>query len=71
MEENMKILIVCNSASGLEVFRGMLIRRLIKDGNIVSSIIPKSAKNKELNAVPSPVILTAYGIFKILLTNPP
>ena len=50
MEENMKILIICNSASGLEVFRGMLIRRLIKDGNIVSSIIPKSAENKELNA---------------------
>ncbi len=46
----MKILIICNSASGLEVFRGMLIRRLIKDGNIVSSIIPKSAENKELNA---------------------
>lgn len=46
----MKILIICNSASGLEVFRGMLIRRLIKDGNIVSSIIPKSTENKELNA---------------------
>ena len=46
----MKILIICNSASGLEVFRGMLIRRLIKDGNIVNSIIPKSTENKELNA---------------------
>ncbi|MEE1251013.1 MAG: glycosyltransferase, partial [Lachnospiraceae bacterium] len=46
----MKVLIICNSTSGLEVFRGMLIKRLIKEGNIVSSIIPVAAEQKELNA---------------------
>ena len=46
----MKVLIICNSASGLEVFRGMLIKRLIKEGNTVSSIIPVAAEQKELNA---------------------
>ena len=46
----MKVLIICNSASGLEVFRGMLIKRLIKEGNTVSSIIPVTAEQKELNA---------------------
>lgn len=42
----MKVLIICNSASGLEVFRGMLIKRLIKEGNTVSSIIPVAAEQK-------------------------
>ena len=46
----MKILIICNSASGLEVFRGMLIKRLIKEGNTVNSIIPVADEEKELNA---------------------
>ena len=50
MGPKMKILIICNSASGLEVFRGMLIKRLIKEGNTVSSIIPVAAEQKELNA---------------------
>ena len=50
MESKMKVLIICNSASGLEVFRGMLIKRLIKEGNTVSSIIPVAAEQKELNA---------------------
>ena len=44
----MKVLIICNSASGLEVFRGMLIKRLIKEGNTVSSIIPVAAEQKEI-----------------------
>ena len=26
----MKILIICNCATGLEIFRGMLIRKLVK-----------------------------------------
>lgn len=50
MGPKMKVLIICNSASGLEVFRGMLIKRLIKEGNTVSSIIPVAAEQKELNA---------------------
>ena len=36
----MNILIICNCASGLEVFRGMLIRELVKEGNAVSAIVP-------------------------------
>lgn len=46
----MKVLIICNSASGLEVFRGMLIRKLIKEGNILTSIIPVSIEQKEQDA---------------------
>ena len=36
----MNILIICNCASGLEVFRGMLIRELAKEDNAVSAIVP-------------------------------
>ena len=36
----MNILIICNCASGLEVFRGMLIRELVKEDNAVSAIVP-------------------------------
>lgn len=36
----MKIMIVTNCASGLEVFRGMLIRELIHQGHELSAIIP-------------------------------
>lgn len=50
MEWNMKVLIICNSASGLKVFRGMLIRKLIEEGNIVISIIPVSNEQKEQDA---------------------
>lgn len=44
----MNILIICNCASGLEAFRGMLIRELIKEGNTVSAIIPLVDIQKEL-----------------------
>lgn len=43
----MNILIICNCASGLEVFRGMLIRELAKDGNTVSAIVPLVDNEKE------------------------
>ena len=46
----MKILIVCNCASGLERFRGMLIEELIKKGNVVNAIVPLSKEKKELDA---------------------
>lgn len=46
----MKILIVCNSATGLETFRGMLIRELIKKRNVVRVILPKTDEDKELQA---------------------
>ena len=36
----MKFLIICNNASGLSVFRGMLIKTLISKGNAVEAIIP-------------------------------
>ena len=36
----MKILVICNCASGLYDFRGMLLRRLIALGNEVVSIVP-------------------------------
>ena len=43
----MNVLIICNCASGLEVFRGMLIRELIKEGNTVSAIVPLVDNEKE------------------------
>ena len=43
----MNILIICNCASGLEVFRGMLIRELVKEGNTVSAIVPLVDNEKE------------------------
>lgn len=43
----MNILIICNSASGLEAFRGMLIRELITGGNTVSAIVPLTDDEKE------------------------
>ena len=43
----MNILIICNCASGLEAFRGMLIRELIKEGNTVSAIVPLVDNEKE------------------------
>ena len=53
----MKILIICNDSSGLIVFRGMLIKELIKKGNEVEAIVPISdepvevSARKDLNAV--------------------
>ena len=46
----MKILIVCNCSTGLEVFRGMLIRELIKQKNIVKAIVPETNEKKEIQA---------------------
>ena len=43
----MNILIICNCESGLEVFRGMLIRELVKEGNTVSAIVPLVDNEKE------------------------
>lgn len=46
----MNILIICNCSTGLEIFRGMLIRELVKKGDSVKAIVPKSSDNKELEA---------------------
>jgi len=45
-----KILIICNSVTGLERFRAMLIQELIKKGNVVSAIVPWSNGDKEAAA---------------------
>lgn len=44
----MKVLIICNCATGLETFRGMLIRELENKGNRVSAIVPISNEKKKL-----------------------
>ncbi len=46
----MKILIICNSSTGLEMFRGMLIKELIKQKNIVRAIVPKTNEKTEIQA---------------------
>ena len=46
----MKILIICNCPIDLEVFRGMLIRELVKQGNMVYAIVSKSDEKKEIDA---------------------
>ncbi|WP_370750175.1 glycosyltransferase family 4 protein [Eubacterium sp.] len=46
----MKILIICNCATGLEVFRGMLIQELVKDKNDIYAVVPKTDEKKELDA---------------------
>lgn len=46
----MKILIICNCATGLETFRGMLIKELINKGNRVRAVVPWSDEEKELRA---------------------
>ena len=46
----MNILIICNSTTGLETFRGMLIGQLVKQGNIVKIIVPQSDEKKEIDA---------------------
>ena len=43
----MDVLIICNSASGLEVFRGMLIQELIKKEKTVCAIVPLADNEKE------------------------
>ena len=46
----MKILIICNCATGLEIFRGMLIQKLVKERNVVSAIVPQTNDKKETDA---------------------
>lgn len=46
----MKILIICNCATGLERFRGMLIQELIKRGDTVRAIVPQTEEKTELIA---------------------
>lgn len=46
----MKILIICNNATGLYSFRGMLIKSLIEKGHSVSAIVPVVDGNNELIA---------------------
>lgn len=48
--KGLKILIICNCASGLDTFRGMLIRELIKKKNIVKAVVPLSKEEKEISA---------------------
>lgn len=43
----MKNLIICNCATGLEIFRGMLIQELAKEGNSVYAIVPKLDDKKK------------------------
>lgn len=46
----MNVLIICNCSTGLEIFRGMLIKELVKDGNIVNAIVPNSSEYKEIES---------------------
>lgn len=46
----MKILIICNCSTGLETFRGMLIKELIKEENSIEVIVPWSDEEKEIKA---------------------
>lgn len=46
----MKILIICNCSTGLETFRGMLIKELVKKGNDIEVIVPFSDEKKEIEA---------------------
>lgn len=46
----MKVLIICNCATGLEVFRGMLIKELVNRGNSINVVVPVSDEQKELDA---------------------
>lgn len=46
----MRVLIICNCSTGLEVFRGMLIQELVKRGNTVQAIVPESDEKKEVDA---------------------
>ncbi len=46
----MKILLVCNCSTGLEIFRGMLVRKLIDSDNEVTAVVPLSDEEKEIDA---------------------
>lgn len=54
----MKILIICNCTTGLERFRGMLIRSLIDCGHAVNIVVPLSEEMDEKNAE---VRVESYG----------
>lgn len=43
----MRILVICNSATGLMDFRGMLLRELLKKENKLFAIVPLSREEKE------------------------
>ena len=62
----MKILIICNCASGLNTFRGMLIQKLIKQGHIVNAIVPKTVDEIEIQNEDD---LKSYGcnLFYVLM----
>lgn len=47
---NLNILIICNCASGLDTFRGMLITELINQKNSVTAIVPQTDEEKEIIA---------------------
>ena len=42
----MRILVICNSATGLMDFRGMLLRELLKKENKLFAIVPLSREGK-------------------------
>lgn len=44
----MNILIICNSASGLHCFRGMLIQWMIQQNHQVSAIVPQTSEEREI-----------------------
>ena len=46
----MKILILCNNASGLSIFRGMLVEELIISGCLLYAVIPQTQDKSELQA---------------------
>ncbi len=46
----MKVLVICNSASGLYDFRGMLLKKIVSENNVVSAIIPISNLTTEQKA---------------------
>lgn len=62
----MKILIICNCASGLNTFRGMLIQKLINQGHIVNAIVPKTVDEIEIQNEDD---LKSYGcnLFYVLM----
>jgi len=46
----MRILILCNNATGLNSFRGLLVKTLIDKGNIVLAVVPTTDDKNELTS---------------------
>lgn len=46
----MNVLIICNYASGLFTFRGMLIGKLLAQGHTVNAVVPETQEKQELSA---------------------